>query len=115
MKDFEVFHRDEKTATVTIGSNTVHVVRHVLHPVKQIFPKDELTRYEFGEILRLRCWDEKRDNIDKYLTKLGVPDYDVYKICEKTHGVRKSDYIWFRFQGENLTFEDLFDERNISV
>ena len=110
MRNFDVYHKDEKTAKVVIEDNKVHVTRYVLHPVKQIFPKDELSRYEFGEVLRLRCWEEGRDNLDRYLSKLGLDEYDVYKICEKTHGVRLSDYIWFKFDGEDITAKDVLQK-----
>ncbi len=107
MRNFDVYFRDEKTASVRIDGGRVHVTRYVKHPVKQIFAKDELTKYELGEVLRLRCWEEKRDNIEKYLQKLGLDEYDVYKICEKTHGVRLTDSIWFRFEGETITSKDV--------
>ena len=106
MRNFDVFYGEEKTASVEIGQSTVKVTRYVLHPVKQIFAKDELTRYEFGEVLRSRCWEEGRKNLDKYLQKLGLKEYDVYKICEQTHGVRIGDYTWFRFAGETLTAKE---------
>ena len=107
MKNFTVYHKDEKTAYVEIKDNRVHVTRYTLHPVKQIFPKEDMSLYEFGNVLRLRCWEEGRKNIEKYLNKLGLSEYNVYKICEKTHGVRKNDYIWFRFDGENITGDDV--------
>ena len=111
MKDFDVFYNDEKTASVRICPDRVYITRYVLHPVKQIFPKDEMPRFEFGEVLRNRCWDPHRDNIDKYLEKMGLDSFDVYKICEKTHGVRIGEPIWFRFEGETITAKDVLVER----
>ena len=107
MKNFRVYFDDELTASVEIQERAVFITRYILHPVKQSFPKDILTRYEFGEVLRLRCWEEKRDGLEKYLKALGLEEYDVYKICEKTHGVMIGDRTWFLFDGEDLTSEDV--------
>ncbi len=104
--DFDVFYGDELTAHVEIKPPHVYVTRYVIHPVKQIFYKDELNMFELGEVLRLRCWSKDRDNLDKYLKKLGLDNYDVYGICRKTHGVSFQEYIWFRFEGETITSKD---------
>jgi hypothetical protein len=107
MKNFTVFWNDEKTAYVDLTGDKVKVTRYVIHPVKQIFAKDELTRYEFGEVLTMRCWDRNRDNISEYLDKLGIDEFNPYKICEHTHGAMYGSNIWFLFDGENLTSEDV--------
>ena len=104
---FEVLWENEKTADVDVGVSTVRVKRHVLHPVKQIFYADEITRYELGNILRSRCYDRRRPDIDKILEFMGLQEYDVYKMCRFTHGKMAQDFIWFRYEGEDLRWEDL--------
>lgn len=107
MKNFTVYWKDEKTAYVDLSGPTVKITRYVIHPVKQIFAKDEITRYELGQVLRLRCWDENRDNLHRYLEKMGLDEYNPYKICEYTHGVMFGSFIWFRFDGEDITAKDV--------
>ncbi len=110
MKNFTVYWNNEKTAYVDLSGDMVRIERFVIHPVKQIFAKSVMTRYEFGKVLYSRCWDEKRDNIDKYLTKIGLTEFDPYKICEHTHGVMFGSKIWFLFDGETLNAEDVLLE-----
>lgn len=107
MKNFTVYWKDEKTAYVDLSGDKVKIDRYVIHPVKQIFAKDEMTRYEFGEVLKSRCWDEHRDNLDTYLNKIGVSEYNPYTICEHTHGVMYGSNIWFLFDGEELQSKDV--------
>ena len=106
-EDFSVLWEDEKTADVTISENQAHIIRYTTNPVKQIFAKENLSLYELGEILKWRCWDQNRENIEKYLYKLGLTDFNPYKICRKTHGVMFQDKIWFRYKDEKLCWNDV--------
>lgn len=107
MENFTVYWKDEKTAYVDLTGPTVKITRYIKHPVKQIFAKDEMSRYDFGEILKSRCWDEHRDNIDKYLAKMELDEYNPYEIVKHTHGVMFGSFIWFRFDGETITAKDV--------
>lgn len=106
-EDFSVYWDNEKTADVQIMENKALIKRYSNNPVKQIFAKDEIPLFELGEILTWRCWDKKRENIEKYLFKLGLTEFNPYKICRKTHGVMFQDKIWFKYEGENLTWDDV--------
>ena len=105
--NFSVLWEDEKTADVTISDNQAHIIRYTTNPVKQIFSKEDISLYELGEILKWRCWDEHRENIEKYLYRLGLTEFNPYKICRKTHGVMFQDKIWFRYKDENLCWNDV--------
>lgn len=107
LTDFSVYWENEKTADVKILENQALIKRYSKNPAKQIFAKDEFSLYELGDILSWRCWDKKRENIEKYLFKLGLTEYDPYKICRKTHGVMFQDKIWFKYEGENISWEDV--------
>ena len=106
-ENFSVFWEDEKTADVVFGERTAHITRYTTHPAKQIFAKDEMPLFQVGEVLLLRCWDKNRDNLQKYLDKLGLDEFNQYKICRKTHGVMYQDKIWFKYEGENLCWDDV--------
>ena len=112
MDNFTVYWMNEKTAYVDLTGDRVRIERYVLHPVKQIFAKDEMTRYEFGRVLKSRCWEEGRDHLDRHLANLGLSEYDPYKICERTHGVMYNSNIWFCFDGEDLKAEDVLIARD---
>ncbi len=106
MPDFTLMWQDEEMGEVHIGESNVHIDKYVRHPVKQIFYKDEITRFEFGEIMRSRCWDENRQDIKELLSSIGLMEYNPFQICIKTHGRMVQDMTWFRFEGEDLRYED---------
>ncbi len=105
--DFTVFWGNEKVADVHIKDSDVFIERYTNHPAKQIFAKSQMKKFELGEILQSRCWDEHRTNIEKYLYRLGLTSYNVYKIVRKTHGVMFQDMTWFLFPGEKLSWDDV--------
>lgn len=111
MEDTELFMecywKDEKTATVRLDSQYAYISRYTLHPAKQLFYTDKITRFEFGEILEDRCWDKHRPDINKILESIGLNEYNPYEICRYTHGQMYQDKIWFRFSGELLTYKEL--------
>ena len=104
---FSVFWKDEKTADVTVDSSVARIERYTENPAKQLFCRNEMTLFELGEIFMWRCWDQKRENIEKYLYKLGIMQFNPYRICRKTHGVMYQDNIWFKFEGEALSWVDV--------
>ena len=112
MPDFTLMWEDEEIGSVHIGDKTVSIERFDTHPVKQIFFADEIPRFVFGQILKTRCWDEHRPDIDKLLGIIGLDDYNPYEICKKTHGRMVQDKTWFRFEGENLKFKDFEEKAN---
>lgn len=103
----ECYWKNERTASVRLDNHYAYITRYIIHPVKQIFYADKITRFEFGEILEDRCWDKHRADIDEILEMIGLDEYNPYEICKRTHGRMYQDNIWFRFPGEILTYEDL--------
>ncbi len=110
MPDFTLMWEDEEIGSVHIGDKTVRIDRFDTHPAKQIFYADEIPRFVFGQILKNRCWDEHRPDIDRLLNMIGLDEYNPYEICKKTHGKMVQDRTWFRFEGEKLNFKD-FEEK----
>ena len=104
---FEVFWKDEITARVYVKSGKVQVARYCEHPVKQLFAKEQMTRYQLNRIFEMRCFEKGRGDIHEILKNLGLTEYNPYEIVRKTHGVSYNDYIWFRFPGENITARDV--------
>lgn len=110
--DFLLMWKDEVVGNVTIGEKEIHINRYSTNPVKQIFYKETITRYEFGEILRHRCWDENRPDLDVLLGMIGLNEFNPYEICKKTHGLMVQDFTWFKFEGETLTFDTVRRRKN---
>lgn len=103
----ECYWKDEKTASVRLDERYAYISRYTLHPGKQLFYADKITRYEFGEILEDRCWDRNRPDLKKLLSMIGIDEYNPYEICKRTHGKMYQDKIWFRFPGEILSYEEV--------
>ncbi len=104
---FEVFWKNELSARVSANNSKVHVSRYILHPVRQIFSSDNISRNQLNEVLKLRCLEEGRVDIQSKLKAWGLNEYNPLEIVKKTHGVSFNDYIWIRFPGENITAEDV--------
>ncbi len=104
---FETYWKDELTSRVIVHNNHVYIKRYVLHPVKQIFPTNETDVYTLSKILEGRCWERGRKDIDNILNKLNIKYYNPLDIVRKTHGVSYNDFIWIKFEGEKLDWEDI--------
>ena len=104
---FEVFWKDEISARVSVKGKRVHVSRYIIHPIRQLFYSDSITRNQLNEILRLRCFDEGRSDKVEKLKAMGLTEYRPIDIIRKTHGVSYNDYLWIRFPGEKLTAKDV--------
>ncbi len=104
---FEVYWKNLLSSRVSVRKNTVRIKRIIVHPLRQIFPSNEITRNRLNEILELRCFDKNRPDASRILESLGLSSYRPIDIIKKTHGVSYNDYIWFRFMGENICAEDV--------
>lgn len=105
------FWENEVVAFLTVDNNRVKVQRFSNHPIKQIFHEDEMDVFKLSAILETRCWQRDCRNIDSYLNKLDILYYDPLAIVKKTHGVSYNDFLWFRFNGEALTWKDVAPRR----
>lgn len=61
--------------------------------------------YEY--MLSQRVFPRERGNCKLLLKIYGLDTYDPDAICRKSHGVMNSDYIWFKYPGEKVTFNDV--------
>lgn len=59
------------------------------------------------EILEGRCFPRNRANADDLLRRLELKHYHPLDIVRKTHGLMRNDYVWLRFEGEQLTYDDV--------
>ena len=112
--NFLLMWEDEVVADVKVGEYEIEIRRFDTHPVKQIFFKEKMNLYEFGEILRRRCFEEKRPDLKTLLETLDLDEYNPYKICMKTHGKMLQDKTWFKFEGETLNYNTVRGSRNVS-
>lgn len=108
---FCVYWKDELVSKVEVIGTKAYITRFILHPVKQIFYRDEMDLYSLSLILEGRCWERGRVDINYILKCLGLTTYDPLEIIKKTHGVRYDDFLWFQFAGENYSYKDMMSAR----
>lgn len=109
---FTCYWKDEPVSDVYVRGNEAFIKRYIKHhPVKQIFYSDKMDLYKLTEILKSRCWQEDRADIDLILKKLGIEYYDPLEIVKKTHGISYNDFLWFQFAGEFLRWADVAPRR----
>lgn len=108
---FTCYWKDEPVSFVNVRDNRVFIKRYVDDPIKQLFWSDNIDLYRLTEVLRSRCWEENRADIDQIKKKLGIQYYDPLEIVKMTHGVSYNDFLWFQFDGEFLHWEDVAPRR----
>lgn len=106
---FDVYWRNDLTASVCISADRKSVDYKLY--------SNELCEAPFGflnptveqmfDFLETRCMDKRRTQLQEYLDDLGLEEYNPYEIVKKTHGVMWEDYMWFKFPGENICWEDV--------
>lgn len=104
---FEVLYKDTVTASVEIDGNKAHIQRFDDCPMHYLFPFGEMDLYGVLEILEGRCFPRNRVNAADLLHKLGLKSYQPLDIIRKTHGLMRNDYVWIRFEGERINYDDI--------
>lgn len=106
--EFQVLVRDEVVAEVVVREDrTVDVKQYTNNPIEKPFPMSDPTIKDVSEFLRSRCFPEERANKKELLGALGLEHYIPLNIVRETHGVMFEDYLWIRFRGETLQYDDV--------
>ena len=107
LPDFSLMWKNKVTADIHIEGAEVLIERYDTDPCRQLFYADRMPLFKFGEIAKSRCWDEHRSDIDVLLHYIGLDTFNQYSIIRITHGLMCQDHIWFRFNGEKLSYNDI--------
>lgn len=59
------------------------------------------------DFLEFRCFPKTRQNVKKLLDALGIPEYDPIAITKRTYGRMYSDYMWLKYDYEDITYDDI--------
>lgn len=110
MYAFTVMYGDIRVADIIIEDGKL--IKYVLYYDCPFFygKNIELTMERVFSFLETRIPPPERENIDEILEYYGLPEYNVYELCKKTHGVDCSDCCWLKFEGEHLTWKDVKPE-----
>lgn len=114
---FDVYYRNDKTGRVELDGNEL-ILNECYLPKDTKFPfvfypfVYANTAYWVRSMLCDRVFPiERWDSLKAVYAKVGVYEYDVYKILEQTHGLMYDDCIWFKFDhlkgDRNLTYDGI--------
>lgn len=107
----EVLWREEPQLIVTlvkldkIQSELVVDTPHLLVP-KSLYPEN-ITIKTFQDFLETRLPDKTRTDMPYILRRYGLRFFNPIQMCMKSHGRNMTDFIWLRFDDEELTFNDI--------
>lgn len=91
---------DQLTKKITLSNG---LPNHFMYPFKM----PHVTLTHVMSFLESRCFPKSRANCDELLTALGLQTYDVIAITKKTHGLMMDDFLWLRYSGERVTYDDI--------
>ena len=105
----EILNKDKVILYVYWEHNKIHSVwkaePHIKIP-KYIYPEN-ITLENLLKWMETRVVPRTRFGIEDILKEYGLPEYHPYWICKQTHGITMSDYLWVRFEGETLKYDDI--------
>ena len=88
----------------------INVVRHILRIPKQPIYSESITREQLYEFIKSRCFEECRPDKDVLLQSMELTVYNPWEIIKVTHGFQYDDKCWIKFEGESITWEDVYAE-----
>lgn len=65
-----------------------------------------LTQRFFG-FLKDRCYEDGRADLSEILRQAGLTSNNPYEWVKVCHGVTFEDFFWLKFEGENVTWNDV--------
>ena len=105
---FTIMSQDDEVAHVIANFETsdISYKEYIIHPAFKQLP-DNPDIHDLYNWLEDRCFPRNRDNMEKHLTNLGLTSYNPLKIVKKTRGIMWEDYIWIRFDGEDVRWDEI--------
>lgn len=114
MEVIQIYDKDKLVSTLEVDYLTKYVklTNHVIidgmnwlfMPFGRI---TDVTWDDFDAFVKTRCFPYERPNRKTLLKLWGVDEYDPHKIVRKTHAVMNDDFLWFKYENETITFEDV--------
>ena len=104
---FDTMWKNKVTAHVQIKDNQVNVTSYSDNVVENAFAIPPFDIFYVNQFIEGRCFEEGNADRNFFLADLGLSSYNPWEIVKKTHGFLWDDYMWIRFNGENLTWEDI--------
>jgi len=78
---------------------------HIKIPLS-LYP-DRITWNNLMDWFETRTFPRTRIGVEELLRFYNLKEYNAYAICKQTHALSMSDYIWVRFNGEDIRYDDI--------
>lgn len=107
--EFEILIKDRVITKVEISDNrkNINVEQFSDNWLEKPFKSTPVKIKHIVEWLETRCFPESRFGKERILEGMGLSDYNPLDIVKLTHGIQHEDYLWIRFKGEVLTYDDV--------
>lgn len=107
---FTIMHMDSPVLHISVGpdlkATSTVLGKPVLNVPPTLYP-DQVSMRNIEKWLESRVPDKHREDIDHILERYGLPDFMPLQMCMKSHGRNMTDFVWVKFDGEELTFNDI--------
>ena len=109
MYHFTVMCESTPVAVVKVSDDhkEVQVKKLVKDSIMQPFGGTDLSLGRVYGFLKSRCYEDGRTDLDEILAQAHLDSNNPWKWNKITHGVMWEDQIWIRFEGEDLSWEDV--------
>lgn len=107
--NFTVMYKNERVAYVCVSADHKEVKIEKLVPdgIKQPFGGTKLDLERVYSFLKDRCFEDGYADLENVLRKFDMESNNPWEWNRKTHGVTWEDYFWVKFDGEDITWEDV--------
>lgn len=106
--NFTILSMDTLIAGVSITEDgVVTIQRYTDNPLKQVFPRKHTTIMEVYNFMKSRCYEDGRADLKQILAQAGMESNNPWEWCKLTHGVTFEDFYWIRYEGEDISWDDL--------
>ena len=106
-----IYHiMNKNTPVVDIETDKINKVinckKYIPDGPGQIF-WGEITTDRFFKFLKSRCFEDGRPDLKDILDYHGLESNNPYEWNKLTHGVVYEDFIWIKYDDEDITWEDV--------
>lgn len=106
---FDLYHKNELLSHVEVKNNKLNVTNYTQSKFFTPFLAPNVNIGTVADLFESRCLERCRPDLQDWLHANNVEEYDPLKIVRNTHGVMMHDYVWIKFDGEDITYEELFN------
>lgn len=106
---YHVMHMNTPVADVYTNEHNIfqRINRLVPDGPTQPFWEGPMSTQRFYEFMKGRCYEDGRGDLGRILAAAGMTENNPYEWCRRTHGVTWEDFFWIRYEGEDITWEDV--------